>query len=108
MNRAQALTAAVAMAVCASASSAADVEYPKTKKTDTVLTIGGNQVPDPYQWLENDVRENEEVAAWVKAENAVTFGLLDQIVLLRDGMLVPPEATEPPPAEAAVAPGGDA
>jgi len=78
MNRACALTA-LAATMCASAALAADVEYPKTKKTDTVLTIGGNQVPDPYQWLENDVRESEDVAAWVKAENAVTFGLLDQI-----------------------------
>ena len=70
-----------ALSVCvgASAAIAASVEYPKTKKTDTVLEIGGQQVPDPYQWLENDVRVDPEVAAWVEAQNAVSFGLLDQI-----------------------------
>ena len=78
MNRACALSA-LAMTMCASTVLAANVEYPKTKKTDTVLEIGGNQVADPYQWLENDVRENADVEAWVKAQNAVTFGLLDQI-----------------------------
>ncbi len=78
MNRACALSA-LAMMMCANAAMAAGVEYPKTRKTDTVLDIGGHKVADPYQWLENDVREDEEVAAWVKAENAVTFGLLDEI-----------------------------
>jgi prolyl oligopeptidase len=37
----------------------------------------GVEVADPYRWLENDVREDDEVKAWVDAQNAVTFGYLE-------------------------------
>lgn len=53
------------------------VQYPQTRKDDTVDTYFGDQVADPYRWLEDDM--SDETAAWVKAENAVTFGYLDQI-----------------------------
>ena len=47
------------------------VTYPLTKKVDSVDNYFGTKVPDPYRWLEND--KSEETAAWVKAENTVTF-----------------------------------
>lgn len=53
------------------------LEYPKTQKVDTVDTYFGTEVPDPYRWLEDDL--SDETAAWVKAQNDVTFGVLDQI-----------------------------
>ena len=51
--------------------------YPETKRGDVVDTYFGTSVPDPYRWLEDD--NSPEVAAWVEAENKVTFGYLDKI-----------------------------
>lgn len=55
----------------------ADLQYPDTKKVDTVDTYFGTQVPDPYRWLKND--DSEETAQWVEAQNEVTFSYLEQI-----------------------------
>lgn len=51
--------------------------YPETKKGDVVDDYNGTEVPDPYRWLEDD--KSEETAAWVKAENEVTFSYLESI-----------------------------
>ena len=51
--------------------------YPETKRGDVVDNYFGTKVPDPYRWLEDD--NAPEVAAWVEAENKVTFGYLNQI-----------------------------
>ncbi len=53
------------------------VQYPETKKCDTVDNYFGTAVPDPYRWLEDDY--SEETANWVKAQNAVTQQFLSQI-----------------------------
>jgi prolyl oligopeptidase len=53
------------------------ISYPPTKKSDTVDVYFGTSVPDPYRWLEDN--ESSEVAAWVEAENKVTFAYLDKI-----------------------------
>jgi prolyl oligopeptidase len=53
------------------------LSYPETKKVDVVDTYFGTTVADPYRWMEDD--NSPEVAAWVAAENKVTFGYLDQI-----------------------------
>ena len=53
------------------------LNYPETKKVDTVDVYFGDTVPDPYRWLEDD--RSAETADWVKAENKLTFGYLDQI-----------------------------
>jgi prolyl oligopeptidase len=55
------------------------LRYPETRKVDIVETQFGVKVADPYRWLEDDVRVNPEVAAWVKAENAVTDAYLDTL-----------------------------
>jgi prolyl oligopeptidase len=53
------------------------IEYPVTKKGDVVDDYFGTKVADPYRWLENDT--SKETAAWVKAENIVTFEYLEAI-----------------------------
>jgi prolyl oligopeptidase len=55
----------------------APIKYPETKKVDVVEDYFGTKVPDPYRWLEDN--ESPEVAAWVEAQNKVTFAYLDQI-----------------------------
>lgn len=52
-------------------------QYPVAKKVDTVDTYFGIRVADPYRWMENDT--TQETADWVKAENDVTFGFLNNI-----------------------------
>ncbi len=53
--------------------------YPKTKTVDVVDEQFGEYISDPYRWLENDVREDAEVAEWVKAQNAVTDAYLEKL-----------------------------
>ena len=54
-----------------------DFQYPDTKKQDVVDDYFGQKVKDPYRWLENDT--SKATAQWVKAQNEVTFGYLEQI-----------------------------
>jgi len=51
--------------------------YPETKKIDHVDIYHGQEVPDPYRWLEDDM--SDETAEWVAAQNKVTFGYLNKI-----------------------------
>lgn len=53
------------------------LNYPETKKVDTVDQYFDTQVADPYRWLEDD--RSEETGAWVAAQNKVTFDHLDEI-----------------------------
>ena len=53
------------------------IVYPETKKGDVVDSYFGTSVPDPYRWLEDD--RSEETASWVKEENNITFGYLENI-----------------------------
>ncbi|UYY58407.1 prolyl oligopeptidase family serine peptidase [Sphingomonas sp. S2-65] len=50
--------------------------YPQTRRVDVVEQQFGVKVADPYRWLENDVRGDKEVAAWVAAQNQVTNAYL--------------------------------
>src|SRR5437763_7288678 len=68
----------VAIAVFAPAVySAQQLQYPKTKKVDQVDVYHGTRVADPYRWMEDD--NSPETAAWVQAENKVTFPYLEAI-----------------------------
>lgn len=53
------------------------MNYPETKKGDVVDTYFGQEVADPYRWLEDDY--SEETNAWVIEQNKFTFDYLDQI-----------------------------
>jgi prolyl oligopeptidase len=57
--------------------SAQGLPYPVTRTVDHVDTYHGKQVPDPYRWLEDDT--SAETAAWVEAQNKVTFAYLEKI-----------------------------
>jgi prolyl oligopeptidase len=50
--------------------------YPQTRREALVETQFGVPVADPYRWLEQDVRVDDEVAAWVAAQNRVTDAYL--------------------------------
>jgi len=58
------------------------LNYPETKKVDTVDTYFGTEVKDPYRWLEDD--RSEETEDWVKAQNKVTQSYLDKIPYIDD------------------------
>jgi len=53
------------------------INYPQTPRDNTVDTYFGEQVSDPYRWLENDT--SAATKAWVEAENEVTFSYLKRI-----------------------------
>lgn len=53
------------------------INYPETRKTDTVDVYFGTEVADPYRWLEDD--NSAETAEWVKAQNDVTNAYLAKI-----------------------------
>ena len=55
------------------------IEYPPTRRVGQVDVYHGVKVPDPYRWLEADVRHAPEVAAWVAAENKLTARYLEAI-----------------------------
>ncbi len=67
--------------VCSSVAIGADhpMTYPPTRRVDRIDNYHGTKVEDPYRWLEDDVRESPEVAAWVKAQNRVTEAYLAAI-----------------------------
>ena len=60
----------------AQAASAPAIAYPQTRRVDLVEPQFGVPVADPYRWLENDVRNDTEVRAWVDAQNKVTNAFL--------------------------------
>ena len=53
------------------------IEYPQTPREGVVDNYFGTEVADPYRWLEDD--NSEATAAWVKAQNEVTFNYLNSL-----------------------------
>ena len=78
MDRLRALIGGLLL--CASAPICAgpmpDITYPQTRRDPLVETLFGEDIADPYRWLEADVRHAPEVADWVGRENAVTESYL--------------------------------
>lgn len=60
-------------------SASAQIVYPDTRTVAVEDEFHGQVVADPYRWLENDIRESEEVAAWVAAQNEAAFAYLETI-----------------------------
>jgi prolyl oligopeptidase len=53
------------------------LNYPKTARADTVDTLHGVEVPDPYRWLEEI--DSDQTQAWIAEQNRLTFDYLSQI-----------------------------
>ena len=58
-------------------SSNQSLTYPVSRKVNQVDNYHGTHVADPYRWLEDP--DSKETAAWVEAQNKLTFGYLNQI-----------------------------
>ena len=75
------LSSVLCVAIIASCSNppqpAAISGYPVSARVDTVDNYFGEQVPDPYRWMENDTAR--ATTDWVKSQNEVTFGFLKTI-----------------------------
>ncbi|WP_224485451.1 prolyl oligopeptidase family serine peptidase [Robertkochia aurantiaca] len=73
------IVAAALVASCDTTEQKKDLalKYPATKKVDTSDTYFGKTIKDPYRWLEDD--RSAETESWVKAQNEVTFGYLEEI-----------------------------
>jgi prolyl oligopeptidase len=52
------------------------IPYPATTRGDVVEEQFGQRIADPYRWLENDVRQDPAVRAWVTAQNEVSSRFL--------------------------------
>ncbi len=78
--RKRSLTLLVFTLAFAASTHAQTLQYPQTKKVDQKDIYAGNVVvADPYRWLEQDVRESEDVRNWVEAENKVTSSYLQAL-----------------------------
>ncbi len=53
------------------------IDYPTSRRGDTVDNYHGLEVFDPYRWLEDT--ESDETHEWIEAQNRVTFDYLEQI-----------------------------
>ncbi len=71
------VTKIVITALMSASSAAWALDYPKTKKIPHTDEYYGTKVSDPYQWLEQDIRESQDVSKWVESENKVTRQYLD-------------------------------
>lgn len=55
------------------------MDYPKTKRVDQVDNYFGTPVADPFRWLEENVRNSDDVKDWVDAQNKVTFSYIEKL-----------------------------
>ncbi len=65
------------MLITAQSQKTNSIVYPDAKKLDSVDIYFGNEVKDPYRWLEDD--NSEETAQWVAEENKITKNYLESI-----------------------------
>ena len=79
MPRPLPLAVVLAFALPALAEDPKPVTYPPSRTVPQVDDYHGTPVPDPFRWLEDDVRTNTDVADWVAAQNKVTDAYLRAI-----------------------------
>ncbi|MGH9408368.1 MAG: prolyl oligopeptidase family serine peptidase [Vicinamibacterales bacterium] len=80
MRHTRLLFASAAAVICAAATPSMQTQhlkYPVAAKGSVVDNYHGTKVADPYRWMED--LDSREVADWVNAENAVTFGYLGSL-----------------------------
>ena len=53
--------------------------YPPTRRDPLIERHFGEELADPYRWLEADVRSSPEVAGWVVQQNAASSAYLAQL-----------------------------
>jgi len=76
MRRILPLIALLSTPATAQTSKAPPMTYPATPRVDQLDEQFGVRVADPYRWLENDVRTDAKVQAWVDAQTATTNAYL--------------------------------
>ena len=69
--------AAISLSTASAQQSAPPLRYPAAQKGDQVDNYHGVRIADPYRWLED--MDSPATAAWVQAENQLTFGYLATI-----------------------------
>lgn len=69
----------LALGVLLTNAAVAQIAYPETATSDVTDDYHGTTVADPYRWLED--LDGEATAAWVGAQNEVTFDYLASIGL---------------------------
>src|SRR5262245_13114392 len=73
------VTLAVALGLSGPRADEEAMKYPPTRRVEQADDYHGTKVRDPYRWLEEDVRKSKDVAAWVEAQNKITFSFLERI-----------------------------
>jgi len=71
------LAAAPALADTLPATTPGALAYPPTRAGDVVDDYFGRKIADPYRWLED--LDSADTAAWVAAQNKVTFAYLESL-----------------------------
>jgi len=67
--------AALVLSACSPADT--PIVYPETERGEVVDVYFGEEVADPYRWLED--LDGDAIAAWVEAQNAISFPYLEAI-----------------------------
>jgi prolyl oligopeptidase len=76
-SRPLAIAVLTGVLLASAAAGQTSLKYPDTRTIDHVDVYHGVEVADPYRWLEDET--SADTAAWVEAQNEVTFAYLDQI-----------------------------
>lgn len=74
-----ALVAAMLLTAGPVSASDGQLTYPQTRQVDAVDVYFNETITDPYRWLENDIRLDADVAAWVDEQNAVSAAYLARL-----------------------------
>jgi prolyl oligopeptidase len=81
-NNLMLLVLVAGLTACNSSEKTEKMVYPETRKVDTTDVYFGQEVADPYRWLEDDL--SAETEEWVENQNQLTFGYLEDIEFRED------------------------